>query len=73
MLTPVTIAVVVIALITPVAYLIFRKFTVTRQEIEFRAPQNGVSTIYLDIREDQVRSLRIRFADGSTSEVRRVA
>jgi hypothetical protein len=52
-----------------VAYVIFRKFSVTRQEIEFEAPQDGVAAIYLDISEDTVRGLRILHRDGSVSEV----
>lgn len=55
-----------------VGYVAFRKFTVTRQEIEFAAPQNGVAAIYLDIREDTVRSMHIVYADGSMSEVRKL-
>ena len=70
MLIPAVVAVVI--LMAPIAYVIFRKFTVTRQEIEFQAPQNGVSAIYLDIQEDTVRSLRILFADGTVSEVRQL-
>ncbi len=55
------------------AYVAFRKFSVTRQEIEFGAPQNGVAAIYLDIQEDTIRSLHIVYADGSVSEVRRLS
>jgi hypothetical protein len=61
--------VAVAILILPIAYVIFRKFTVTRQEIEFATPQNGVSAIYLDIKEDTVRSLHIVFEDGSVAEI----
>jgi hypothetical protein len=70
MLIPAIVTVVV--LMAPVAYVIFRKFSVTRQEIEFGAPQNGVAAIHLDIQEDTVRSLRILFADGTVSEVRQL-
>jgi len=56
-------------LVLPIAYVVFRKFSVTRQEIEFGTPQNGVSAIYLDIQEDTVRSLHILFEDGSVAEV----
>jgi len=66
-------AIVAVAiLILPVAYVLFRKFSVTRQEIEFGTPQNGVSAIYLDIQEDTVRSLHILFEDGSVAEVGRL-
>lgn len=58
-------------LLAAIGYVAFRRFTVTRQEIEFGAPQDGVAAIYLDIREDTVRGLRIVYADGTTSEVRR--
>jgi hypothetical protein len=54
------------------AYVVFRKFSVTRQEIEFGAPQNGVTAIYLDIHEDTVRSLHILYEDGTVSEVRKL-
>ena len=70
MLIPAIVAVVI--LMAPVAYVIFRKFSITRQEIEFGAPQNGVAAIQLDIHEDTVRSLRILFADGTVSEVRQL-
>jgi hypothetical protein len=55
-----------------VGYVVFRKFSVTRQEIEFGVPQNGVAAIYLDIREDTVRGLHILYDDGTVSEVRRL-
>ncbi len=61
-----------IILLATVAYVIFRKFSITRQAIEFAAPQNGVAVIYLDIREDTVRSLHILYEDGTLSEVRRL-
>jgi hypothetical protein len=70
MLIPALVAVVV--LMMAVAYPLWRKFSVTRQEIEFAAPQNGVAGIYLDIREDTVRSLHILYDDGRVSEVRRL-
>lgn len=70
MLLLAVIAVVVFML--PVAYVIFRKYTFTRQEIEFGAPQNGVAAIHLDIREDSVRSLRVLYEDGTVSEIRRL-
>jgi hypothetical protein len=57
-------------LMAAVGYVIFRKFTFTRQEIQFGAPQDGVSAIHLDIREDTVRSIRIIYVDGRVSEVR---
>jgi len=53
-----------------IGYVVFRKYSVTRHEIEFRAPQNGVAAIYLDIREDTVRSIHIRYDDGTFSEVK---
>jgi hypothetical protein len=52
-----------------IAYVVIRKFSVTRQQIEFEAPQDGVAAIYLDIREDTVRGLRILHRDGTVSEV----
>ena len=70
MLIPAIVAVVV--LMAPVTYVIFRKFSATRQEIEFGTPQDGVAAIHLDIQEDTVRSLRILFADGTVSEVRQL-
>lgn len=62
--------VAVVALVVPIAYAAYRKFSVVRQEIEFTAPQDGVAAIHLDIHDDTVRSLRIYFADGSCSELR---
>ena len=70
MLVPAIIAVAVLVL--PLGYVLFRKFSVTRQQIEFGAPQNGVSAICLDIREDTVRSLYILFEDGTMNEVKGV-
>jgi hypothetical protein len=61
-----------IALMLPVAYVVFRKFSATRQEIEFGTPQDGVAAIHLDIHDDVVRSLRIYYADGTCSELRRL-
>ncbi len=64
-------AVVAVAiLMVPIAYVVYRKFSVVRQEIEFTAPQDGVAAIHLDIHDDTVRSLRIYFADGTVSELR---
>jgi hypothetical protein len=57
-------------LMVPIAYVVYRKFSVVRQEIEFTAPQDGVAAIHLDIHDDTVRSLRIYFADGTVSELR---
>jgi len=68
MLVPTVVAAVILMALA--AYVVFRKFSVTRQSIEFTAPQDGVSAIYLDIQEDTVRCLRILFADGTMSEVR---
>jgi hypothetical protein len=59
-------------LMAAVGYVVFRKLSGTRQSIEFGAPQNGVAAIYLDIREDTVRSLRILYEDGTVSEVRKL-
>ncbi len=52
-----------------VAYVVYRKFSVTRQQIEFETPQDGwrPST---DIREDTVQGLHILHKDGTVSEVR---
>lgn len=71
LLIPAIIAVVV--LILPIGYVLFRKLSVTRQQIEFGVPQNGVSAIYLDIQEDTVRSLYIVFEDGTMNEVKGLA
>jgi hypothetical protein len=68
MLTSAVVAAVIV--LACAAYVIFRKFSVTRQEIEFGAPQNGVAAIHLDIHEDTVRSLRILYEDGTVSEIR---
>lgn len=62
----------VVILTAAVAYVVFRKYSVTRQEIAFASPQNGVSAIYLDIREDTVRSIHIVYDDGTVSEVRQL-
>jgi len=62
-------AVIVIAC---VGYVVFRKFTVTRYQIQFGAAQNQVAAIYLDIREDTVRRLCIVYADGRVSEVQKL-
>jgi hypothetical protein len=70
MLVPTLIAVAI--LLAPIAYVVFRKFSFTRQEIEFGTPQNGVAAISLDIREDSVRSIRIVYQDGTVSEVRQI-
>jgi hypothetical protein len=61
----------VLILAGAVGYVVFRRYSVTRQEIEFASPQDGVTAIYLDIREDTVRSIHIRYDDGTVSEVRR--
>jgi hypothetical protein len=68
MLVPTLIAAVI--LMAPIVYVIFRKFSFTRQEIEFGAPQDGVKAIHLDIQEDSVRTLRIVYQDGTMSEVK---
>ena len=60
----------VIILSVAIGYVVFRRCSGTRQEIEFGDPQNGVAAIYLDIREDMVRSIHIRYDDGTFSEVR---
>ncbi|OFV82848.1 MAG: hypothetical protein A2W26_12690 [Acidobacteria bacterium RBG_16_64_8] len=66
-------AVIAVAiLLVPVVYVLVRAFSITRQEIEFATPQNGVSALYLDIQEDSVRSLHIVFADGSVAEIKRL-
>jgi hypothetical protein len=70
MLVPVVIGSLI--LVACVAYVFFHKFSVTRQEIEFEAPQNGVAAIYLDIREDTVCGLHILHEDGTVSEVRKL-
>jgi hypothetical protein len=57
-------------LVACVAYVFYRKFAITRQQIEFDAPQDGVAAIYLDIREDTVCGLHILHKDGTVSEVR---
>ena len=67
MLMSVVIAIVIVILAA--GYMIMRRMTTTRQEIAFNAPQDGVERIFLDIREDTVRSLHIQFADGSIAEV----
>ena len=59
-----------LVLVACVAYVFYRKFSTTRQQIEFEAPQDGVSAIYLDIREDTVRGLCILHDDGTVSKVR---
>ena len=59
-----------LVLVACVAYVFYRKFSVTRQQIEFEAPQDGVAAIYLDIREDTVRGIFILHDDGTVSEVR---
>ena len=56
-------------LVACTAYVLYRKFSVTRQQIEFDAPQDGVSVIYLDIREDVVCGVHILHKDGTVSEV----
>lgn len=70
MLVPVILGTLI--LLASVGYVAFRKFSVTRQEIEFGAPQDGVRAIYLDIREDTVRGLHILYTDGTLSEVRKL-
>jgi hypothetical protein len=70
MLIPVVIGSVI--LVACVAYVFFRKLSVTRQEIEFEAPQDGVAAIYLDIREDVVCGVHILHEDGTVSEVRQL-
>ncbi len=68
----VTTIAVVIVLAVAIAYVAFRRYSVVRQEIEFRSPQNGVAAIYLDIKEDTVRRIHIVYDDGTTSEVTRL-
>jgi len=59
-----------VILVACVAYVFYRKYAVTRQQIEFEAPQDGVAAICLDIREDTVCGLHILHKDGTVSEVR---
>jgi prepilin-type processing-associated H-X9-DG protein len=67
MLIPAIVAVIILML--PVGYVIMRKLTITRQEIVFTTPQDGVKAVYVDLQEDKVRRLYVLFADGSVSEV----
>ena len=67
MLIPAIVAVLILML--PVGYVLLRKFSVTRQEISFSAPQDGVKAIYLDIQEDTVLGLHLLCEDGSITEV----
>jgi hypothetical protein len=60
----------VLILTAAITYVVFRKYSVTRQEIAFTSPQDGVKAIYLDIREDTVRTIHIVYDDGTVSEVR---
>jgi hypothetical protein len=62
--------VAVVILLAAVAYVVYRRFSVVSQQIEFTAPQDGVAAIHLDIHEDTVRTLRIVFSDGTYSELR---
>lgn len=64
--------VVSVALMIPIAHMLYRRYSATRQEIEFGIPQDGVAAIHLDIHDDRVRHLRIYYADGTHSELRRV-
>lgn len=68
MLVPLVLGSVIVA--ACVAYVFYRKFSITRQQIEFDAPQDGVAAIYLDIREDTICGLHILHKDGTVSEVR---
>ena len=68
MLIPTIIGSLILAMC--VAYVFYRKFSITRQQIEFDAPQDGVAAIYLDIREDTICGLHILHEDGTVSEVR---
>lgn len=70
MVIPATVGALIV--IACVAYVVFRKFTVTSYQIQFAAVQDRVAAIHLDIREDTVRSLRIVYADGRVSEVQRL-
>jgi len=58
-----------LVLLVCAGYVVLRMMTTTRQGLEFATPQDGVKTIYLDIREDTVRNLYIQFVDGSVAEV----
>ena len=62
----------VVILTAAIAYVVLRKYSVTRQEIAFASPQDGVAAIYLDIREDTVRTIHIVYNDGTVSEVRQL-
>lgn len=68
MLVPVLIGSLI--LVICVAYVFYRKFSITRQRIEFEAPQDGVAAIYVDIREDTIRGVHILHKDGTVSRVR---
>jgi len=70
MLIPAIIAVFVLG--AAITYVVFRKYSITRQEIAFASPQNGVAAICLDIREDTVRTIHIVYDDGTVSEVRQM-
>lgn len=67
MFIPAIIAVFILG--AAITYVVFRKYPITRQEIAFSSPQNGVAAIYLDIREDTVRTIHIVYDDGTVSEV----
>jgi hypothetical protein len=70
MVVPAIIAVIVV--LVSLGYMLSRRLCVTRQRIEFEMPQDGISAIYVDIQEDAIRSLYIRYEDGSVTQVKRL-
>jgi hypothetical protein len=70
MVVPAIIAVVVG--VASLGYILFRKLSVTRQRIEFETPQDRISAIYVDIQEDAIRSLYIRYDDGTITQVQKL-
>ena len=54
-----------IILLATVAYVIFRKFSITRQAIEFAAPQNGVAVGLPPLYVPAAMRVRCSCADGA--------
>ena len=61
-----------VVLLAPIAYVLFRRFSFTLEEIEFGSPQNEVAAIFLEIREDSVRRIRLVYQDGTFSDVQQL-
>jgi len=51
------------------AYVLYRKRHVTTQKFDFHEPQDGVSSLLIEIREDTVLNMYLLYQDGTINKV----